>query len=162
MTPNHEEYELLTCYDWDQDPRPTPFNLMNELRDICAAATQELREVRLADFMAFTKRMRLGTLLHEDDEKDVFSVSGGNNEVWETKPFGEDDLARMYHGEPSNAMQVVLLLCHMKQILATKDETLAGQTAKIEEAIQRFDRGRLFDWGNRPADVMRRKQASLQ
>lgn len=105
--------------------------------------------------------MTVGALLHEDDEKDVFPVSGGRGEIWETKPFGEEDLARQYHGEPAeNGLQVVLLLCHMKEIHEDHQQTLDAQTSLIQEADERFTKGRPFQWGNRPIDNMRRAAAS--
>ncbi|MGF6833987.1 hypothetical protein QF015_002162 [Paenarthrobacter sp. TE4293] len=160
MTAYPSGYEVLKCYDWDEDPRPAPFDLVNEMRSICDEPTKELREIRVGALMAFVKRMTTGSLLDEDDEKDIFAVSGGRSEVWELKPFGVKDHARMYHGEPtSSPLQMVLLLCHMKDVTKTDDEIHAEQTARIGEAIDRFDLGRNFEWGNRVIDKQRREAA---
>ena len=162
MTAYPSGYDVMNCYDWDEDPRPEPFDLMREIRSICEAPTQALLEIRYADLKAFVKRMEKGSLLHEDDEKDVFPVNGGKGEVWELKPFGTEDHARMYHGEPTNSpLQMVLLLAHMKDVTKSDQEIHDEQTAKIAEAIDRFERGRNFEWGNRIVDKQRREAARI-
>lgn len=163
MQPFKDGYEYLTCKMWEDHPQPREeFDLVAEQRSILDAPTQHLVQMRFSDYRAFVERMRTGTLLHEDQQKDVFPVSAGRNEVWETKPFGEDDLARMYHGEPPSALQVVLLLCHMKVIEATQELTNDGQTDKIGTAINRYDAGADFQWGNRPVDSARREELKKQ
>lgn len=161
MTPFPSKYEFITCKMWADEPRPSEdFDLMEEQREILHAETDSLRQTRFGDYRAFLRRMETGDLLHEDDQKDVFPVSGGKGEVWETKPFGEDDLARLYHGEPSTSLQVVLLLCHMKAIKTTQQLTQSAQTEKIQAATDRYERGGRFQWGNRPIDAMRRSRTS--
>lgn len=163
MRPFAAGYDIISCKEWEDVPRAEPFDLVAEQRHIIAASTKELTEIRFQDYVAFVKRMAAGTLLHEDDWRDVFPVNGGRGEIWETKPFGEEDLARQYHGEPiENVLQVVLLLCHMKEIHEDHQQTLDAQTSLIKEADERFTRGRNFEWGNRPIDNMRREAASRE
>lgn len=99
---------------------------------------------RKGEFLQRLKAAERGELVLEEELKPVHR----DPHLWEIRWSWDRSPWRLYHAEPAEAPQsLVLLRWHQKSLLGSASEIRTAQSREMDIAARRFVEGRSWRWG---------------